>query len=182
MLYLIELAACNIAAMQRRRLMKLGAASATALLLAGGAAMVVQPAVHEGKLGERARTVVGALGRAILEGSLPSDSVAQRRALDGLLDRVDQLVAALPPHAQVELSQLLALMATAPGRMAMAGLQQAWQEAATAEIQGALQTMRDSSLSLRQQAYHALHDIVGGAYFSDATTWAQLGYPGPIKI
>ena len=51
-----------------------------------------------------------------------------------------------------------------------------------AQLQKALQSMRVSTLSLRQQAYHALHDIVGGAYFSDAQTWAQLGYPGPIKI
>ena len=42
--------------------------------------------------------------------------------------------------------------------------------------------MRVSSISLRQQAYQALHDIVGGAYFSDAQTWGLLGYPGPLKI
>jgi len=27
-----------------------------------------------------------------------------------------------------------------------------------------------------------LHDITGAAYFSDASTWSQLGYPGPVRI
>ena len=42
--------------------------------------------------------------------------------------------------------------------------------------------MRLSSVTLRQQAYHALHDIVNGAYFADPATWTALGYPGPIAI
>jgi hypothetical protein len=42
--------------------------------------------------------------------------------------------------------------------------------------------MRTSSLQLRQQAYQALHDLVGSAYFSDAATWHLLGYPGPMRI
>jgi hypothetical protein len=39
--------------------------------------------------------------------------------------------------------------------------------------------MRQSGLALRQQAYLGLHEIVGGAYFSDESTWASVGYPGP---
>jgi hypothetical protein len=42
--------------------------------------------------------------------------------------------------------------------------------------------MRVSGITLRQQAYQALHDIVGGAYFSDVGTWGLLSYPGPPKI
>ncbi|WP_427915642.1 hypothetical protein ACPWT1_06325 [Ramlibacter sp. MMS24-I3-19] len=42
--------------------------------------------------------------------------------------------------------------------------------------------MRTSTLSLRVQAYQALHDISGAAYFSDRSTWAVLGYPGPVQV
>jgi hypothetical protein len=42
--------------------------------------------------------------------------------------------------------------------------------------------MRLSGLVLRRQAYAALHDITAAAYFSDASTWPQLGYPGPVRI
>ena len=55
-------------------------------------------------------------------------------------------------------------------------------DASVAEIQSALQSMRVSTLSLRRQAYQALHDIVGAAYFSDPGTWSLLRYPGPVAV
>ena len=102
--------------------------------------------------------------------------------MDALLGRIEGVVSALAPHAQSELSQLLALLASGAGRRALAGLNQPWQTASVPDIERALQGMRVSSFSLRQQAYQALHDIVGVAYFSDAQTWGMLGYPGPLKI
>ena len=85
----------------------------------------------------------------------------------------------LPPHVQAELSQLLGLLCTAPGRFGLAGLVPAWADASEAQLQAALEGMRQSGLALRQQAYLGLHEIVGGAYFSDESTWASVGYPGP---
>jgi len=168
--------------MQRRSLLKLGVASAAVLAVAGGGVALIKPGMADGKLTAPSRAVFRATGAAILEGSLPHGNAARELALDGLLDRVDALVMALPPHAQNELSLLLSLLASAPGRQAIGGLRATWADASVAQLQQALQSMRVSALSLRQQAYHALHDIVGGAYFADAQTWAHLGYPGPLKI
>jgi hypothetical protein len=50
------------------------------------------------------------------------------------------------------------------------------------EITAALQSMRVSSISLRVQAYQALHDIVTASYFSGQESWAVLGYPGPKTL
>jgi hypothetical protein len=100
----------------------------------------------------------------------------------GLLARIDTLVAALPPHAQEELSQLVALIASPAGRRAFAGLAVPWREAPVQQLQEALQSMRLSAISLRQQGYQALHDIVGAAWFSDEATWVTLGYPGPQTV
>lgn len=168
--------------MQRRTLFKLGAASAAMLALGGGAAVLIQAGLQNGKLAEAGREVFRAVGRAVLQGSLPADDAARQVALDGLLARIDELTRALPGHAQDELSQLLSLLASAPGRYLMAGLRQPWPVASNADIQQALQGMRLSALALRQQAYAALHDITAAAYFTDASTWPQLGYPGPLKI
>ncbi len=143
---------------------------------------MLQPGLVDGKLGSAGRVVVTHVGRALLDGSLPADPASRLAALQGLLERVDALTAALPPHAQAELSQLLALLATLPGRRALAGLGPDWADAGVPDIQQALQSMRTSGLSLCQQAYQALHDIVGAAYFSDAQTWGQLGYPGPTPL
>jgi hypothetical protein len=168
--------------MQRRTWLKLGVVSAVVLAVGGGAAVLLEPGLQDARLSPAGRRVFGGVGRAMLDGSLPAGEPARQAALTGLLDRIDALVAALPPHAQAELSQLLSLLASAPGRRGLAGLSGDWETASIADMQAAFQSMRVSGLSLRQQAYQALHDIAGGAYFSDASTWAQLGYPGPLKI
>jgi hypothetical protein len=168
--------------MQRRTLLKLGVASAAVLLVAGGTAALLQPGLAGDALSASGREVFSAVGRAVLDKTLPADDGARHIALNGLLSRVDVQVQSLPPHAQAELSQLLALLASAAGRRTLAGLSQAWDQASIADIQQSLQDMRLSKLALRQQAYAALHDITAGAYFSDPASWPLLGYPGPMKI
>ncbi|HSV37010.1 MAG TPA: hypothetical protein VLI46_15720 [Ramlibacter sp.] len=156
--------------------------SAAVLVLGGGAVALLQPGLHEARLSPVGREVFVGVGRGLLDGSLPAAKDAQSAALEGLLDRIDGVVAALPPHAQAELSQLLALLASSGGRRALTGLDVPWPHASVADIQQALQSMRVSSISLRRQAYQALHDIVGAAYFADARTWSVMGYPGPLAI
>ncbi len=168
--------------MQRRSLLTLGVVSAAVLLVAGGTAALLRPGLHEGVLATAGREVFSAVGRAILDKSLPAEEGPKLIALEGLLTRVDTLVQGLAPHAQSELSQLLSLMASGAGRLAMAGLSTPWAESSVHDLQQALQGMRISGLALKQQAYAALHDITAGAYFSDSATWAALGYPGPMKI
>ena len=80
------------------------------------------------------------------------------------------------------LSQLFALLASAPGRVALAGLHSPWPEAEVDAIQQSLQGLRLSRLTLKQQTYHALRDLTNAAYFSDPSAWAHLGYPGPQDI
>ena len=174
--------ACDSWKMQRRRLLRLGLVSGAVLALGGGAAALLQPGLRDGKLSEGAREIVTALGRALLDGTLPREEEANQRALQGLIIRVETLAGGLPPHAQSELSQLLALMATAGGRVAVTGLHADWRSASVAEVQATLEAMRKSRLAMRQQAYQALHDIVGSSYFSDPSTWSVLGYPGPLEI
>jgi hypothetical protein len=175
--------------MQRRTLLKLGAGSAAILALAGGGLLatgVARPGLvaSDGiaRLSAGGVEVFRAVGRGVLDGSLPGDASAQKSALDGLVTRLDDLVAGLSPATQAEVSQLLGLLASAPGRRGLAGLSTPWSEASVDELQGALQDMRFSSLALRQQAYHALHDLTSSAYFSDPSTWALLGYVGPRTI
>jgi hypothetical protein len=168
--------------MQRRRLLKLGVASVVVLAAAGGTLGILKPGLTDGRLSGAGREVFHAAGRGLLDGLLPKDVVGRQRALSGLLDRIDVLVAGLPGHTQGELGQLLAVLASPPGRIALAGLNTPWPAASLAEIHEAFHAMRFSTVALRQQAYHALHDIVNGSYFSDPGTWALLGYPGPQPV
>jgi hypothetical protein len=168
--------------MQRRQWLALGAVSAAVLAAGGGALTLFRPGLSGERLSPSGRDVFHGVGRAILAGSWPTPSEAFRTAMEDWLARVDALIIGLPAHAQSELSQLLALLASGAGRAMLAGLHEPWQVASVPAIQQALQSMRVSSVSLRQQAYQALHDVASGAYFSDAQTWGLLGYPGPRTL
>jgi hypothetical protein len=168
--------------MQRRKWLALGAVSAAVLAVGGGGLALLRPGLDREQLSPAGREVFRAVGRAMLAGSWPAQPEAFRTAIEEWLARVDALVFGLPPHAQAELSQLLAVLASGAGRALLAGLREPWHEAPVPAIQEALQSMRVSSMSLRLQAYQALHDITSGAYFSDAQTWGLLGYPRPRSI
>ncbi len=169
--------------MQRRTLLKLGVATGTALALIGGSVSLLhEPAWRDGRLTDAGRAVLGAVARAVLDGSLPAALAPREIALAAHLDRMDATLRALPTAMQREIADLLALLAIPPGRLALAGLTTDWPRADVLQLQSALQGMRTSRVSLRQQAYHALRDLTHGAYFADSATWSQLGYPGPTPI
>ena len=169
--------------MQRRTLLRLGVAGGALLALAGGgAALLYEPGWRNGRLTSTGRGVLGPVARAVLEGSLPDSPAAMQAALAGHLDRMDATLRAMSPAIQGDVDDLLALLALAPGRVALAGLTTDWPRAEVAQIQAALQAMRTSRISLRRQAYHALRDLTHAAYFADSATWVQLGYPGPVQL
>jgi hypothetical protein len=169
--------------MQRRRLLQIGLGAGALLAVAGGGMAWVRPGlVDGGMLSPRAREVMAAVARAVLQGSLPPDESARMQALQSHLDRVQKTIDGLPRHAQHELSLLLSLLGSAPGRVALTGLSPDWTDASVPQLQTALQSMRMSSLTLRQQAFLALRELTNASYYADPGTWAMLGYPGPNPL
>ena len=168
--------------MQRRTLLKLGATSAALLALIGGTTALIRPGLERGTLTSVGREIFRAIGLGVLDKTLPEQPDAKEAALIAMLGRINGLISALPSHTQAELAQLLSILGTSGGRRALAGLSPPWQDASVDDVQAALQHMRTSSLGVRQQAYAALHDITASAYFSEPSTWALLGYPGPLVI
>ena len=168
--------------MQRRTLLQLGFGATVTLAVAGGAVAWLHPGFADGRLSTGGRAVFHAVARAVLDGSLPADAAARDAALQAQLAHLDTAIAAFPPATRGELSQLLALLAAAPGRVALAGLSADWPTASVAELQAALQNMRTSRLALRQQAYQALRDLTNAAFYADPGAWAAMGYPGPRAL
>ena len=168
--------------LQRRTLLKLGIASAVVLAVAGGAVALMQPGLENGKLTDDARLIFSRAGQTILAGTLPMDEGPNQIAINALLDRVNTFISGAPNHVQAELSQLLGLLGTAAGRRGVVGLASSWHDATVPEMSTAFQAMRESSVSLRVQAYQALHDIVSASYFSGQESWAVLGYPGQRAV
>lgn len=169
--------------MQRRRLLKLGLFGTIALtLVGGGVALIYPPAWRGGRLTQTGRHVLEVIARAVLDGTLPSAAGPHAAALVSHLDRMESTLRALPPPTQHEVANLLALLATAPGRLALTGLSVNWAQASVDQTQVALEGMRTSGLGIRRQAYHALRDLTHAAYFASPETWPQLGYPGPVRV
>lgn len=168
--------------MQRRTLFKWGLAGGAVLALGGGLAALTRPGWVAGKLAPAGRELFTAVAIAVLEGVLPAPGPARDSALAAHLSRVEATVNGMPARTQAEIAQLLGLLGNPAGRRGITGLSSAWGGASVAEVQAALQSMRESGLTLRQQVYSALRDITSGAYFSHPSTWAAVGYPGPIEI
>ncbi len=168
--------------MQRRTLLKVGATGALLLGLAAGTVALLAPGRRDGVLTPAGRALFAALSDAVLGDMLPAESSARARAIQAQLTRVQDTIAGLPPAMQAEVDELITLVASAPGRIALMGLTKDWSTASPAEVAAALQGMRQSSLALRQQAYHALRDMSNAAYFADPAAWPGIGYPGPRPV
>jgi hypothetical protein len=131
----------------------------------------------------RSRLILTRVAEAIIADAWPdAASLPRASAMGALLTRINAQIAGTPDRVQAELSQLLTIMDTAAGRRALVGIQSSWDAVGIAELTEALQAMRLSHISLRQQAYQGLHDLVYAAYFSGKEAWPVLGYPGPVDL
>jgi hypothetical protein len=164
--------------MQRRTFLRLslvGAAvlGATALLLRGAMRRAPAEARHD------AERVLNAVIPALLAGVLPLDADGARAGRRQALERTMAAIDGLPPATRAELDQLFRLLASHPGRW-LAGLD--WSTATADEAAAFLQRWRTSSFNLFVAGYQALHDLVLGSWYADASTWDAIGYPGPTKL
>jgi hypothetical protein len=165
--------------MQRRTLIKVGVAAGALLAVAGGTLALLQPARVGGRLAAPAQTMLAALARGVLGALWPVDAEGQATALKALAGRFEDTLEGLSPSQQAEVDELLTIAASAPGRVALFGLTRSWALASPEQVTASLQGMRLSSLALRQQAFHAMRDLINAAWFADPATWAAIGYPGP---
>lgn len=168
--------------MKRRTLLAVGVGTGTLLALGGGLLALLRPGLHEGRLTPAGREMFASVARGVLDGILPTEESARAAAIEAHLGRLDGTIGGLPPALQAEINELVTLLASAPGRLALTGLATDWPQASMADVQAMLQGLRVSSLQLRQQLYHALRNLTNASYFADASTWPAIGYPGPRPV
>lgn len=168
--------------MQRRTLLTLGVVSGAILAVAGTTIALIQPGRSAGRFTPSGQALFTAVAQAVLGTLLPADATARSAALAAHITRVEATIGGLPPHMQAEFDELITVIGSAPGRLALVGLTSDWAAADTAAVSAALESMRRSTLAVRQQAYHALRDITNGSYFADPSTWTSIGYPGARPV
>lgn len=126
--------------------------------------------------------VVRALIPVVLAGALPESSTDRETALRETAEAFHRAVAGLAPEIRAEIGELLALLAFAPTRVAVAGLWPSWSKATPAQIAGFLQRWRESRFALQRSGYRALTQLIQGAWYDNPLAWKVIGYPGPPPL
>jgi hypothetical protein len=165
----------------RRTFLKAGAVAALALAAGGGICRAMHPPVLQRfVLDGEARNALHAIIPAILAGMLP-DGPRREAAVAAATEGVQQAILGLPLATQKEVQDLFGLLALAPARRVLTGISGSWAGASVPEVSRFLQEWRLHRVGLLRSAYQALHDLVLGAWYADPSSWAAIGYPGPIK-
>lgn len=170
-------------AVQRRTFLKVGALAALALAAGGGVYRYTHPSgpLQRFVLDGEAKAALDAIVPAMLAGALPVEPGARSAAISATTERVHQAIRGLPLPAQKEVQDLFGLLALAPARRALTGVSGAWSGASPEQVGVFLQEWRFHRLDMLQTAYHALHDLIIGSWYADPSSWAAIGYPGPMK-
>ncbi|WP_229518449.1 hypothetical protein [Massilia sp. PAMC28688] len=163
--------------------MKVGALAAVTLAAGGGLYRYTQASspLQRFVLDGEARAALDAIVPAMLAGALPVDGAARTTAIVATTGRVHQAILGLPLAAQKEVQDLFGLLALAPARRLLTGVSGGWRAARPDQVGEFLQAWRFHRLDMLQTAYHALHDLIIGAWYADPSTWDSIGYPGPMK-
>jgi hypothetical protein len=168
-------------ATSRRTFLKLGGVAALALAAGGGLYRATHgPSRPRFVMDGEARAALEAIVPAMLAGALPGSGPARATAIGSAIGRVDAAILGLPLASQKEVQDLFGLLALGPARRVLTGIAGGWGSASGAEVARFLQDWRLHRLALLRTAYLALHDLVLGAWYADPSTWAAIGYPGPL--
>ncbi|OWW18528.1 hypothetical protein [Noviherbaspirillum denitrificans] len=162
----------------RRSFLKVGLAGILTLVAAGSLYRMTRKsdATAPFRMDDEARSVLAAVVPVMLKGA-----IAGSADIDAAILRIDDAIHGLPLTAQKEVQDLFALLALAPSRRLLAGVADDWRVAKAEDVNAFLQSWRYSPIALFQGAYLGLHDLITGSWYSHESTWAAIGYPGPIK-
>ena len=176
--------------MNRRQFVKAGLFGGAALA-AGGAwiawtdAQRNDPAnrvANERSAQDRIDRIVGAIAPVLLAGALPDDPARRASALARVTQDVGDVVAIFTPPVRKEVHELFNLLDIGVTRLLLTGICAGWADAQPGDIRAFLERWRHSRFEMLRSAYHALHDLVFGAWYASDETWAGLGYAGPPEI
>ena len=167
----------------RRTFIKVGIAGG---LLLAGTRWLDRPqavaATHFRFLDERAASAVAALVPVVLEGGLPKDAAASKRAVDETVEGFDRAVAGLSPAVQKEVDELFSILRFPPARLMFTGLWSPVEESTPQEIGAFLSRWRHSRFDIQRAGYQAITQLIQAAWYGNSASWAAIGYPGAPNI
>lgn len=169
-------------AITRRTLLKIGAATATGVVAAGGF-LLLRPTILRTPrtalrvLSEKEFSVLAAVADRICPANPPFPSAWSMQ----VPEKIDALLATGHPATASEVKQALQLLESAAAGMVMGGRTTTFTGSSAAEQDAILAEWRSSSLQVRRIAYKALNGLVSATYWAtpDRDFMGLVGYPGP---
>jgi len=166
------------AMLPRRAFLKAGLVGTLSLTVAGGVYRALQPQAPAHFLSQDGpRAVLAAIVPVMLNDAIRPNA----QDIDAAIQRIHHAVMGLSPATQNEIEDLFSLLLFSPARRLLTGLTNDWTHASAAQVEAFLNSWRYHRFQLMQSAYHALHDLIVSAWYADESTWASIGYPGPLK-
>lgn len=173
----------------RRHFLKTGIAGSVLLAMAAGGAWLAARRNPSDKpcdtclwLTRSDRVLLAALVPVMLEGALPPEPAAAKRAIETVITHFDQTVSYFTPAISGEIRQLLALLEFPLTRVLLTGLTTAWEKEESSAIRSFLRRWQTSRLALFRSGYAALHDLICGAWYANPQSWPRIRYPGPPRL
>jgi len=134
---------------------------------------------HAGTDSDNRDWVLSAILPALLYAALPQDTTLAAVQLARTKQAVVDFMPFLPQRQQQELHQLFAVLANRLTQWALTGHFSNLNSLSIADKLRLLNNWRDSYLSLLQQAYHGLRELLYGAYYGQNEHWQALNYTAP---
>ena len=173
--------------MNRRQFLRTGIVGGA--VLASGAAWIVwrdrdlsTSAAVALQQQQRIDRIIGAIAPVILAGALPVEAAARTQTLERVSADVGHVIANFTPPVRGEVHELFSLLDIGIARRVLTGVTSDWPSADPSEVSAFLERWRRSSFDTLQSGYHALHDLVLGAFYASPAAWSAVGYAGPPEI
>ena len=169
--------------MNRRTLIKTGLAGSALLGLGGlGWGLTAGERGPEGlslaTLDRRSYAILSAVADRMCRAGEGAPSAADLK----VVEKIDALLASLPPSVTAELKQALLLLESPIFGALMDGRTQPFTQCDGEAQDRVLAAWRDSRWPVRRTVYDALHSLCMAPYWCDASLWARMGYPGPPGV
>jgi hypothetical protein len=133
-------------------------------------------------LDERSAAAAAALVPVVLDGAMPREAAAKRKAIDETVEAFDRAVAGLSPAVQKEVEELFSILRFGPTRLMFAGLWSPVEESSPEEIAEFLARWRRSRFDIQRAGYQAMTQLIQAAWYGNGASWAAIGYPGAPRI
>lgn len=165
----------------RRRLLKIGVASAAVLALGLTLARPKSQAVAAGftRLRGQDLDLFRALIPALIGSNFPADPAAREPLMAELLLRIDGAVNLLQPALRKATLDLLDFVQLAPVHGLSGGFWGDWKNASVEDATAVMQSWSESRVDVLRASYNALRGLVIGTWYGMPQSWGATGYPGP---